>query len=295
MISVTVLVACLGVTSLNAADVLREFRPSAIHSDYGIVSTVEFTTELIELDAGVLAFHPDHAMRDFRFDEPVWIVGYQTEVLDVKDGHPRENYLCHTFFGDQRVTQHDDREMLALYSDAFTPKVRLPDGFGFRLSAGESLHWMPLFNNRQEQPARIRMRGIISVIREKDRSKTIRPLYSTLRSVNTPHLFFVPPGRHEFQKSFEAPFNGSIHFIGTHIHPHGVTVELYDITHSRLVWRSKRKIDEAGQLIEMDTFGSDSGYPVSAGNVFRITAIYDNSTAAPIDAMAGLFLSYTRR
>ena len=62
-------------------------------------------------------------MRDFRFAEPVWIIGYQTDVFDANNAQPRENYLCHTFFGDQRVTQHDDREMLAIYSDAFTPKV----------------------------------------------------------------------------------------------------------------------------------------------------------------------------
>src|SRR6476660_99200 len=117
MLSSAILLGCLGSISLSAADLLRDFRPSAIHSDYGAVSNVEFSTELIELDSGVLAFHPDHAMRDFRFAEPVWIIGYQTEVLDAKDRHPRENYLCHTFFGDQRVTQHDDREMLALYSD----------------------------------------------------------------------------------------------------------------------------------------------------------------------------------
>ena len=115
---------CLTATSLVAADVLSEFRPSPMHSEYGAVSNVAFSTELIELDPGVLAFHPDHAMRDFRFAEPVWIVGYQTEVLDAKDAHPRENYLCHTFFSDQRVTQHDDGEMLALYSDAFTPNVQ---------------------------------------------------------------------------------------------------------------------------------------------------------------------------
>jgi len=192
------------------------------------------------------------------------------------------------------VTQHDDREMLALYSDAFTPEVRLPDGLGFRLAAGESLHWMPLFNNRQEEPVRIRMKAVISVIREKDRTKAMRPLYSTLRSVNTPHLFFVEPGRHEFQKSFQAPFNGRIHFIGTHIHPHGVSIELYDDTNTRLIWRSKRKLDPAGEMIGMDTFGSESGYAVKAGDVFRITAVYDNPTAAPIDAMAGLFISYSR-
>ena len=294
MVRTGILLVCLGVFSLSAADLLGDFRTSTVRSEYGVVSTVEFVTELIQLDAGVLAFHPDHAMRDFRFAEPVWIIGYQTEVLDAKNAHPRENYLCHTFFGDQRVTQHDDREMLALYSDAFTPEVHLPDGFGFRLAAGEPLHWMPLFNNRQDEAVRIRMKAVIFVIREKDRAKAMRPLYSTLRSVNTPHLFFVEPGRHEFQKSFQAPFNGRIHFIGTHIHPHGVSIELYDNTNARLIWRSKRKLDHAGQMIAMDTFGSEAGYAVKAGDVFRITAVYDNPTAAPIDAMAGLFISYSR-
>ena len=294
MIRVAVLLASIGSLSVSAADLLNDFRPSNLRSSYGAVSTVEFSTEMLELEAGVLAFHPDHAMRDFRFAEPVWIVGYETRVLDAKNTPPRENYLCHTFFGDQRVTQHDDREMLAIYSDAFTPEVRLPEGFGFRLAAGESLHWMPLFNNRQEEAARIRMKAVISVIREKDRSKPIQPLYSTLWSVNTPHLFFVKPGRHEFQKLFEAPYDGRIHFMGTHIHPYGVSVELYDVTHDRVVWRSKRRLDPTGRMTGMDTFRSETGYDVKTGDRFRVTAVYDNPTAAQIDAMAGLFISYSR-
>jgi hypothetical protein len=294
MLRIAALLFCTGSLTLSAADLLSDFRPSAMHSDYGAVSTVEFATEMIELDPGVLAFHPDHAMRDFRFSEPVWVVGYRTEILDARNVQARENYLCHTFFGDQRVTQHDDREMLAIYSDAFTPNVVLPEGVGIHLASGESLHWMPLFNNRQEQPARIRMRGTISVIREKDRTKAMRPVYSTLRSVNSPHLFFVDPGRHEFQKSFEAPFDGRIHFMGTHVHPYGVSIELYDVTHGRSVWRSTRRLDAAGQMIAMDTFASESGYAVKAGDRFRITAVYDNPTSGPIDAMAGLFISYSR-
>jgi hypothetical protein len=289
-----ILLVCLAPVALDAADLLQDFRPTTRHSDYGVVSKVEFVTEQIELEAGVLAFPPDRAMRDFRFAEPVWIVGYQTIVLDANNAPSKENYLCHTFFGDQRVTQHDDREMIALYSDAFTPEVNIPDGFGFRLAAGESLHWMPLFNNRQEQSARLRMKAVISIIREKDRSKPMRQLYSTLRSVNVPHLFFVKPGRHEFQKTFETPFDGSIHFIGTHIHPYGVSIELYDLTQDRLVWKSTRKLDAAGQMVAMDSFGNAAGYAIKAGNRFRITAVYDNSTSAPIDAMAGLFISYSR-
>lgn len=140
MMRAAILLLCLTPLPASAAGgVLSDFRPSALHSDYGPVSQVEFSTELLALDAGVLAFHPDHSMRDFRFAEPVWIVGYKTEVLDAGNTPPRENYLCHTFFGDQRVTQHDDREMLAIYSDAFTPEVRLPDGYALRLGDRKSV------------------------------------------------------------------------------------------------------------------------------------------------------------
>jgi hypothetical protein len=82
--------------------------------------------------------------------------------------------------------------------------------------------------------------------------------------------------------------------MGTHIHPYGVSVELYDVTNARIVWRSTRKLDNAGQMIGMDTFDSEAGYAVKAGDIFRVTAVYDNATSAPIDAMAGLFISYSR-
>src|SRR5262245_17216001 len=174
MVSAAILLLCLGSVSASAADLPRDFRPSAHRSDYGAVSDVQFSTELIELDAGVLAFHPDHAMRDFRFAEPVWIIGYQTEILDARNARPRENYLCHTFVGDQRVTQHDDREMLAIYSDAFTPAMRLPEGFGVPVAAGEPLHWMPMFNNRGEMPVRVRMTAVVDVIRQKDLRRPLK-------------------------------------------------------------------------------------------------------------------------
>ena len=111
-----------------------------------------------------------------------------------------------------------------------------------------------------------RMRGVISVIRERDRSKPIQPLYSTLRSVNSPHLFFVQPGRHEFHNSFEAPFDGSIHFIGTHIHPHGVTLELYDVTRDRLVWRRQQLDRVAAKLSQLSPLLIlDRGYAIVSG------------------------------
>jgi hypothetical protein len=285
----------IGLASLGAADQLTDFQPSTVRSEYGAVSEIHFSTPVIELESGVLAHHLPQAMRNFRIGEPVWIIGYRTEILDAKGRPPRENYLCHTFFGDQRVTQHQDQELKGIYSDAFTPEVRLPDGFGILLSPDESLHWMPMFNNRDQQPTRVAMKTMLLLIRDKDVKKPLTPLYSTLRSVAVPHLFFVPPGRHEKNTTFELPFDGKIHFLGTHMHPHGVSIELFNVTRRERVWKGSRRLDNKGRMVAMEVYSSGDGYPVHAGEAYRVTAVYDNPTRAPIDAMAGLFMLYSRR
>jgi hypothetical protein len=37
-------------------------------------------------------------MKEFWFDEPVWMIGYQTNLLDFHGRNPRENYLCQHLF-----------------------------------------------------------------------------------------------------------------------------------------------------------------------------------------------------
>src|SRR5882672_4535522 len=226
MTTQSLLLLTLFAAGTTTSQTLTQFRPSALRTEYGVTSNVEFSTGLVELEPGSLAHHLPQAMKNFQFAERVWVIGYKTAILDAGGKAPRENYLCHTFFADQRVTQHDELELSGIYSDAFTPEVRVPDGFGIPLSPDERLHWMPMFNNRGEEPVRVAMRVELTVIRAKDLKKPLKPLYASLRSVQTPHLFFVPPGRDERQTTFELPFNGRIHFLGTHIHPHGVAIEL---------------------------------------------------------------------
>lgn len=279
------------VVRLDGAEPLTEFRPSPLRSAHGPVMQVEFATPLIELEADVLAHHMPRAMMHFRFAEPVWVVAYETEMLDAQNRAPRENHLCHTFFGDQRVMQHESQEIRGVYSDAFTPVMKLPDGVGVPLAAEETLHWMPMFNNRGADPYRVRMKVRLSVIRERDLTKPLLALSSTLRSVQVPHIYFVEPGRDERGAEFQFPQNGKIHFMGTHLHPHGVSVELTERATGKRVWRGERL---AGGTGRMSTFSSAEGYPVKAGETYRVSAVYDNPTKAPVDAMAGLFILYSR-
>lgn len=274
----------------SPVELLTNFRPSA-RTDYGTVSEVEFSTGLVLLESGALAHSLPQAMKDFRFAEPVWVIGYKTGIRDARGGNPRENYLCHTFFGDQRVDQREDNELKGIYSDAFTPEVHVPDGFGIPLSPGERIHWMPMFNNRGDEPVRVAMDVLVTLIRAKDLKKPLKPLYASLRSVQSPHLFFVPPGRDERQVTFELPFNGNIHFLGTHIHPHGVSIEFYNVSRRQQVWKGTHKSGSNGA---MEVYSDRTGYRVRAGETYKITAIYENPTGDKIDAMAGLFMLYSR-
>ncbi len=277
----------------GAVEILSDFQASSRHSDYGKVSQVEFSTGIFTLDSKVLGYMQAGTAREFRVGELVWVIGYKTEIFDSKGKPPVENYICHTFVSDQPVMQGLNQKLDGLYSDGFTREIQFPEGFGVVLTPDDDLHWLPLFNNRADTPAQVEMRVRLTLIREKDLKKPPRRLYATLRSVQLPHLFFVPPGRHEKRTTFEFPFDGRIHFIATHVHPHGTSMELYDVAREKRVWKGNRRIDPATGTAAMEVYSDIEGYLVQEGDSYRITSVYENPMAHKIDGMAGLFMFYS--
>jgi hypothetical protein len=253
---------------------------------------VRFSTGVVVLPPKVLAHSPSGTMRQLHFSENVWVIGYQTSISDAEGQALIGNYICHTLFCDQRAVQRQDQRMRALYSDGFTRGFVLPEGYAVPFSQVDSVHFMPMFNNRTDHPLQVRMNIELRLIREKDLRKPLHPLYSTLRSVHMPHLYFVPPNRHEQQITFELPFEGNIHFIGTHIHPHAESIALFDVSHGQKVWRGITK-SEPGSSEVMETYSSAKGYPVHPGDIFRLSSVYNNPTSTNIDAMSAVFVYYS--
>ena len=52
------------------------------------------------------------------------------------------------------------------------------------------------------------MKVAISLIRAKDLKTPLKPLYASLRSVQTPHLFFIPQGRDTSPFKDRSPASG---------------------------------------------------------------------------------------
>lgn len=281
-----------GGAATASAQVLGDFRPSKLTSPFGAVSEVVYETGLIDLPPGFLAHSPSGSERMFSFPEPVWIVEYGTAMYDDAGREPEENFLCHTFLGDRPFTQDHEPMMVAIYSDSFTRRVRLPEGFALHVPQGQPMHWLPLFNNRSRDRVRIGMRMTVSLIRDADLERPLTRLYSTLHSTHMPHLFFVPPSRHSQEAILRFGFNGRIHFMGTHVHPHAVSVGLRNLARNETVWAGRSRSGPS-RVAGFDVYSSAAGYPVRAEESFRVTSVYDNPTDKEIDAMAGLFVLYS--
>jgi hypothetical protein len=53
------------------------------------------------------------------------------------------------------------------------------------------------------------------------------------------------------------------------------------------------KSDSGGGQAGMEVYSSADGYQVHAGENFRLSSVYNNTTGRDIDAMAGIFLFFS--
>jgi hypothetical protein len=231
---------------------------------------------------------------EIRFPEDLWVVGYHTEMLDAAGQRISREFQCHTFFGSSMPQHHSNDDVIGLFSDGYTESIEMPPGFGIVFKAGEKILWNPMFNNRNLERRPAAMRLVLEVIRAKNLKQPLKPLRTTFRTIRQPgDLYFVLPGRDVRETVFQLPFSGTIHVIGTHIHPYGVSIELFNVSRNELVWKAIGSRDSSGRLMQMPVFRSTEGYTFRADERFTLRAVYENPTSKKIDAMAGVFLLYS--
>ncbi len=253
------------------------------------VETLNYVYGPFDLQADTLQQIPQQ--RGFSFPEDVWLVGYSAEVIDSGGNKLARELQCHTFLGSGIPEHHRRTEVVGLFSDGYTDSMDLPDGFGLLFKAGERIAWMPMFNNRTPQLSKAAMRVAFRIIRARNSRRPLKALTTTFRSVHSPDLYYVPPGRDVRETTFHLPA-GEIHAMGTHIHPYGVSIELINLTRGEPVWKAVGRRDEEGALVSMPVYKNAEGYRVRPGDRFKLVVVYENTTSEPVDAMAGIFVLY---
>ena len=86
------------VSGALAIELLTEFQPSDRESSYGTVSQVQFSSGLVDLQADTLVQSPKGTRKVLRFNEPVWLIGFKSEIVDAEGQPPQEKLLVPYLF-----------------------------------------------------------------------------------------------------------------------------------------------------------------------------------------------------
>ena len=230
------------------------------------------------------------------FPEPIWLVGYKTEIVDEQGNVLPKELHCHTMFKTVYMDEwvkHHGRPFKGLFSDGGTSELHVPEGFGIYYDTGEPVEVIPMFNNRHKEVVRAGMRSTIDYIKAEELDEPLTPLYSMIQSVVKPHLYLVDPGEDVKERVFKFPFTGTIHMMGVHIHPYGRSMELINETRGESVWKSVAELTDEGTVDNMPVYSDTTGYPINMDDSYRIRAIYGNPTNVKQDAMAGLVVLFS--
>lgn len=217
-----------------------------------------------------------------------WLHGYAVELVDGA-GRPVPREVLHHV----NILRADRRELFSPImqrvgaAGSETADVRLPRLLGYPVDRGDSLIVIAEFHNPTPVSyagVRLRVRMPHTAPGDWPTPMRVYPFYLDVTPPAAPHGFDLPVGRSEASWEGRPAVSGRILGMGGHLHTLAVELRLEDLTVGEVVWRSEPVLDEAGELVGMpqSKLWWRLGLPVHADHTYRLTAVYDNTTGAPI-------------
>lgn len=240
---------------------------------------------------------PAHAMHDaIRQPPPLairvpvdgWMHGYSVGVFDAAG-----KLVPHAVIHHVNVIAPERRELFSQImlrvaaAGSETAPVDLPPIIGYRLHAGDSLMVSAMLHNPTDRAyfgAHLRVRLKFSDASWWRHPLSIYPFYLDVMPPAGGHSFDLPPGRSERYWEGRPAIAGRILAVGGHLHKYGVLLRLEDRTAHHVIWQAKPDTDATGDVsaIPVKNFLWSMGVRIYADHVYRLTAVYDNPTGAPI-------------
>jgi len=230
-----------------------------------------------------------------------WLHGYRIEIVDASGRQVPRSTLHHV-----NVISPERRELFSQImlrvaaAGQETDAPMLPRMLGYRVRPGQRLIVTAMMHNPTGRPRRgvtLRLRFPYTPAGAWIRPVSVLPFYMDVMPPASLHSYDLPAGRST--KSWEArpAVSGRIVGLGGHLHRHGVSLRLEDVTAGKVIWDGKPRLDQAGEVVGMPTkkFVWRLGVPVRADHLYRLTATYDNPTGRTIPgggmgALGGAFV-----
>lgn len=254
-----------------------------------------------------------------------WITAYRTKVLDSATGDRiGDEFFCHSQLQLSNMTR-------LLVTATGSEDIVFPEGFGMPLkqilSGIPNPDWRALsvlgmvLNNHEPGMRRLtRVHATVDYVSDDEaKARGLKRLYKvevpmTVQPApgEAPEVvhggedcvlvggirshWMVPPGSQVTKKRYQGvvPVDATVHFANVHLHNYGVRMRLIDVTDGgKVLWQTDVEYEKSRtQIARIPEYSSREGFRVFKDHEYEIEAHYENTTEAPIDAMAALYLYY---
>jgi hypothetical protein len=169
-----------------------------------------------------------------------------------------------------------------------TKPVELPKQVGYPMQEGDTLLVTAMLHNttgRHLEGVQLRIRMDYSPETGSWRPPLpVVPFFAHVTPPMSDPSYDLPVGRSEKSIELRPAVSGEILGLGGHLHRYGVLLRLEDTTTGELIWEKEAEQDPEGQILEVpqDRFVWSSLPEIRSDHVYRLTAVHDNPTGAPI-------------
>jgi hypothetical protein len=250
-----------------------------------------------------LPAHADHHMvrepgvQMVRLPRGGWLQGYLVEIVD-SSGRVLPREVIHHV----EMIEFDRRDLLGPQVQRMvsvgkeTPREMLPSTLGYPVRRGEPIGINAMLHN----PTDTAYRGVYAQVTlpYTPEGAPTRPLdiisisTDVTGAVGHSSMYDIPPGPSSVSHEFTVPISGRLLGVGGHLHDFGARLLLVNLSTGDTVYNAVPTVDSAGAILSMPlgNLWLHGGYHIRAGQRFRLTAFYDNTTGQtiPMGAMGTL-------
>jgi hypothetical protein len=274
--------------------------PVSVHVD-SARSEVVVTVGPVDIPPSEYAHHGADTYRYFEWPVSGWVRGYRVDLVDSAGALLPRSLLHHAGMAnlDRRQLAYPLAERLFAAGPETTPAV-LPGSMGLPMTAATRMSLYYALMNSGAQPVEgARLRITIMWTPATSRKVTsIFPLFLDANSVlGQSSTFTIAPGHTEKSSEFTLPEGGHLRALGGHLHDYASEIRLEDAVSGNVIARLGTKKSADGHVESVDRTNfllSLHGKRLVANHRYRVVAVYDNPTKAPVSGamgfLAGIFI-----
>jgi hypothetical protein len=240
---------------------------------------------------------------DLVWDVPIdgWLLAYHPKLVDASGNTMPGTPLHHVAFWNENRADFlcpNKEEHIFGAGSEMTDWAEVP-GFGYRVMKGNKIRIETMMHNPTATSYDKAYLEIVIPFQEASETtvaarKNVYPAWMDVK-VCGDSSYDVKPGTSERAGAVVVKYDGVLLGVGGHLHDYGRQIVLQDVSRNETVATLDAKVDAQGRLesIPVKLFVQEGGYRFAAGDVLKVSAMYDNPTGKLLhDGAMGIAVGY---